>query len=81
MRDRVAQNSAAVLSQALPLPPLCRVLDRTPGQVAGFLIFLRADRGRSNYTGLLLNDKKRIKSFRLQTRIPLNSIDDCHNLI
>ena len=37
--DRVAQNSAAVLSQALPLPPLCRVLDRTPGQVPRFLIF------------------------------------------
>ncbi len=37
--DRVAQNSAAVLSQALPLPPLCRVLDRTPGQAPRFLIF------------------------------------------
>ncbi len=37
--DRVAQNSAAVLSQALPPPPLCRVLDRTPGQAPRFLIF------------------------------------------
>jgi hypothetical protein len=37
--DRVAQNSAAVLSQALPLHPLCRVLDRTPSQAPPFLIF------------------------------------------
>ena len=37
--DRVAQNSAAILNQALPLPPLCRVLDRTPGQAPHFLIF------------------------------------------
>jgi hypothetical protein len=37
--DRVAQNSAAVLSQALPLSPLCRVLDRTPSQAPPFLIF------------------------------------------
>jgi hypothetical protein len=37
--DRVAQNSAGVLSQPLPLPPLCRVLDRTPGQAPRFLIF------------------------------------------
>jgi hypothetical protein len=36
---RVAQNSAAVLSQALPLSPLCRVLDRTPSQAPPFLIF------------------------------------------
>jgi len=37
--DRVAQNSAAVLNQPLPLHPLCRVLDRTPGQAPRFLIF------------------------------------------
>jgi len=37
--DRVAQNSAAVLNQELPLHPLCRVLDRTPGQAPRFLIF------------------------------------------
>jgi hypothetical protein len=37
--DRVAQNSAAVLSQALPLHPLCRVLDRTPSQAPPFLFF------------------------------------------
>jgi hypothetical protein len=37
--DRVAQNSAAILNQALPLHPLCRVLDRTPGQAPHFLIF------------------------------------------
>jgi hypothetical protein len=37
--DRVAQNSAAVLNQELPVHPLCRVLDRTPGQAPGFLIF------------------------------------------
>ena len=36
--DRVVQNSAAVLKQPLPLPPLCRVLDRTPGQAPHFLI-------------------------------------------
>ncbi len=37
--ERVAQNSAAILSQAAPAHPLCRVLDRTPGQVPPFLIF------------------------------------------
>ena len=37
--DRVAQNSAAVLNLELPLHPLCRVLDRTPGQAPPFLIF------------------------------------------
>ncbi len=37
--DRVAQNSAAVLNRTLPLHPLCRVLDRTPGQAPRFLIF------------------------------------------
>jgi hypothetical protein len=37
--ERVAQNSAAILSQAAPTHPLCRVLDRTPGQMPPFLIF------------------------------------------
>jgi hypothetical protein len=37
--DRVAQNSAAVLNQELPLHPLCRVLDRTPSQAPSFLTF------------------------------------------
>jgi len=37
--ERLAQNSAAVLNQALPLHPLCRVLDRTPSQAPPFLIF------------------------------------------
>jgi hypothetical protein len=37
--ERVAQNSAAILNQALPLHPLCRVLDRTPAQAPRFLIF------------------------------------------
>ena len=37
--DRVAQNSAAVLNLESPLHPLCRVLDRTPGQAPPFLIF------------------------------------------
>jgi hypothetical protein len=37
--ERVAQNSAAILSQALPTDPLCRVLDRTPSLVPPFLIF------------------------------------------
>ena len=37
--DRVAQNSAAVLNQPLPANPLCRVLDRTPGQAPAFLVF------------------------------------------
>ena len=36
--DRVAQNSAAILEQAPPQHPLCRVLDRTPGQAPRFLI-------------------------------------------
>ncbi len=37
--DRVAQNSAAVLNQAVPLRPLCRVLYQTPSQVPPFLVF------------------------------------------
>ena len=37
--ERVAQNSVAILSQAAPAFPLCRMLDRTPGQVPPFLIF------------------------------------------
>ena len=37
--QRVAQNSEAVLNQAMPSEPLCRVLDRTPGQAPPFLIF------------------------------------------
>jgi hypothetical protein len=37
--ERVAQNSAAVLNQPLPPQPLCRVLDRTPGQAPPFLLF------------------------------------------
>jgi len=36
--DRVAQNSAAILNEPLPLHPLCRVLDRTPGQTPRLLI-------------------------------------------
>jgi hypothetical protein len=36
--ERVAQNSAAVLSAALPVRPLCRVLDRTPVQAPRFLV-------------------------------------------
>ena len=37
--ERVARNSAAVLNQPLPPHPLCRVLDRTPGQAPPFLVF------------------------------------------
>ncbi len=37
--NRVAQNSAAVLSQKVPAHPLCRVLNRTPSQAPPFLIF------------------------------------------
>ena len=37
--ERVVQNSAAVLNQPLPPHPLCRVLDRTPGQAPPFLVF------------------------------------------
>jgi hypothetical protein len=37
--ERVTQNSAAVLNQPLPVNPLCRVLDRTPGQAPAFLVF------------------------------------------
>jgi hypothetical protein len=37
--DRVAQNSAAILNEPVPSQPLCRVLDRTPGQAPPFLIF------------------------------------------
>lgn len=37
--ERVAQNSAAIVKEQVPLQPLCRVLDRTPSQAAPFLIF------------------------------------------
>ena len=37
--ERVTQNSAAILRRGLPPDPLCRVLDRTPGQAPPFLIF------------------------------------------
>jgi hypothetical protein len=37
--DRVTQNSAAVLNQSLPVDPLCRVLNRTPGRAPAFLVF------------------------------------------
>lgn len=37
--DRVAQNSAAILSEPVPRQPLCRVLDRAPSQAPPFLIF------------------------------------------
>ena len=37
--ERIAQNSSAILNQAVQLHPLCRVLDRTPTQAPPFLIF------------------------------------------
>jgi hypothetical protein len=37
--ERVAQNSAAIVNEQVPLHPLCRVLDRTPSQAPRFLIF------------------------------------------
>jgi len=37
--ERVAQNSAAILNEALPPQPLCRVLDRMPSQAPPFLVF------------------------------------------
>ena len=37
--ERMAQNSEAVLKEPLPPHPLCRVLDRTPGQAPPFLVF------------------------------------------
>ena len=37
--ERVAQNSSAILNEAVPLQPLCRVLDRIPTQAPPFLIF------------------------------------------
>ena len=37
--ERVAENSAAILNEALPGDPLCRILDRTPGQAPRFLVF------------------------------------------
>ena len=43
--ERVGQNCAAILNQALPLHPLYRVLDRTPGQAPPFLIFSAQTRG------------------------------------
>jgi len=36
--ERVAQNSASILNRPLPLHPLCRGLDRTPGQAPRFLM-------------------------------------------
>ena len=55
--DRVAQNSAAVLNQPLPLQPLCRVLDRTSGQAPRFLIFSAQTAAFKLYRSLM-NDKK-----------------------
>jgi heme exporter protein D len=37
--QRVTQNSAALLNEAVPADPLSRVLDRTPGRAPPFLIF------------------------------------------
>jgi hypothetical protein len=37
--ERVAQNSSAILNEAVPLHPFCRVLARTPSQAPPFLIF------------------------------------------
>jgi hypothetical protein len=37
--ERLEQNSAAVLSQAVPANPLCRVLDRSPARAPPFLTF------------------------------------------
>ena len=37
--NRVAQNSAAIVNERVPLHPLCRVLHRTPSQAPPFLIF------------------------------------------
>ena len=37
--ERVVQNSAAILNQPISARPLCRVLDRTPGQAPPFLVF------------------------------------------
>ena len=37
--QRVAQNSAAILNERVPPNPLCRVLDRTPGQAPPFVNF------------------------------------------
>jgi hypothetical protein len=42
--ERVAQNSQAVLNQAVPPQALCRVLDRTPSQAPPFLIFSAQNR-------------------------------------
>jgi hypothetical protein len=37
--ERLAANSSAILGSPVPTRPLCRVLDRTPGQAPHFLIF------------------------------------------
>lgn len=37
--DRVAQNSAAILSEPLRRETLCRILDRRPSQAPSFLVF------------------------------------------
>jgi hypothetical protein len=37
--ERVSQNSEAVLNQAMPAHPVCRVLDRTPSHAPEFLVF------------------------------------------
>jgi hypothetical protein len=36
--DRVAENSGAILGLSIPSRPLCRILDRTPGQAPPYLI-------------------------------------------
>jgi hypothetical protein len=47
--EQTAQNSAAVLRQALPAHPLCRVLDQTPTQAPPFLILSAQNGGFKLY--------------------------------
>ena len=74
--DRVAQNSAAILNEALPPQPLCRVLDRTPSQAPPFLVFSAQTPACKLYRVAVrtIRDKK----FSLRKENPLTGTDECH---
>jgi hypothetical protein len=76
--ERVAQNSAAILNEPLPVNPLCRVLDRTPGQAPRFLIFSAQTAAFKLYRSLL-NDKNEQK-VSITNENPLTGTSECHNL-
>jgi len=74
--QRVTQNSAAVLSEAVPADPLCRVLDRTPGPGTTASDFFGSNAGVQALPGEYRKVKR--KNFSLRKENPLTGIDECH---